>query len=138
MSTDVTFNICSFIYIHVLFLFACFVDSSCVKERIFYNIWERPFLLTGGHSSLLFSVSILAPHPLCHFYLHLWIDHVTNWRDKRQRGNIYFLRNWVFVTNSNFLMSISLQYDDANLWYFKLRLFDLTELIVRNFKWLRH
>ena len=58
VQNDVTFNICSFIYIHVLFLFACFVDSSCVKERIFYNIWERPFLLTGGHSSLLFSVSI--------------------------------------------------------------------------------
>jgi len=27
-------------------------------------------------------------------------------------------RNWVFATNSNLLIPISLQSDDANLWYF--------------------
>ena len=36
-------------------------------------------------------------------------------------------RNWVFATTSNFLISISLQSVGINLWYFKLRLFDLTE-----------
>ena len=36
--------------------------------------------------------------------------------------------NWVTVPNSNFLIPISLQ-PDANLWYYKLRLFDLTEFI---------
>ncbi len=31
--------------------------------------------------------------------------------------------NWVFSTNTNFRILISLQPDDLNLWYFKLRLF---------------
>ena len=43
-------------------------------------------------------------------------------------------RNWVYATNSHFSTPISLQPDDVNLWYFKLRLFDLTELIVWNIK----
>ena len=43
-------------------------------------------------------------------------------------------RNWVFATNLHFLTSISLQPDGVLLWYFNLRLFDLTELIVLNIK----
>ena len=43
-------------------------------------------------------------------------------------------RNWVFATNSHFLTPISLQSDSVNLWYFKLRLFELIELIVWNIK----
>ena len=34
-------------------------------------------------------------------------------------------RDWVFATNSNLLIPLSLQPDGANLWYFKLRLFYL-------------
>ena len=41
----------------------------------------------------------------------------------------YRKRNWVFAMNLQFLTPISLQPDDVNLWYFKLRLFNLTELI---------
>ena len=41
-------------------------------------------------------------------------------------------RNWVFVTTSNFLSSISLQPYGVSLCYFKVNLFDLTELIVWN------
>jgi len=47
-------------------------------------------------------------------------------------------RNWVFATNSNLLIPISLQPDGANLWYFKLRLFYLKVLIVWNIEGLRH
>ena len=47
----------------------------------------------------------------------------------------YFKRNWVFVTNSFFLIPISLEPNDVNLRYFKLILFDLTEV---NVKGLRH
>jgi len=43
-------------------------------------------------------------------------------------------RNWVFATNSNFLTPIASQPDGVNLWYFKLKLFDLKELIVWNIK----
>ena len=39
---------------------------------------------------------------------------------------------------SNFLILISLQPDGVNLWYFKLRLLDLTEIIVWNVYGLRH
>ena len=41
-------------------------------------------------------------------------------------------RNWVFVTSSNFLIPIYFKSDDVNLWYFRLRLSDLTESIVWN------
>ena len=39
---------------------------------------------------------------------------------------------------STCIISISWRPDGANLWYFKLRLFDLTEFIVWNIKGLRH
>ena len=38
-------------------------------------------------------------------------------------------RNWVFVTNSNFPIPITLNPDCVSLWHFKLRLIDLTEFI---------
>ena len=41
-------------------------------------------------------------------------------------------RNWVFGTISNIETAISLELDVVNLWYFKLRLLDLTEFIVWN------
>ena len=44
----------------------------------------------------------------------------------------YKQRDWVFGTKSNIQTSISLELDFVNLWYFKLRLFDLTEFIVWN------
>ena len=47
-------------------------------------------------------------------------------------------RNWVFATNSNFLIPISLQPGGVGLWHFKLRLFDLTEFKVWNILSLRH
>ena len=40
----------------------------------------------------------------------------------------YKQRNWVCVTNSFFLIPISLEPKDVNLRYFKLILFDLTEV----------
>jgi len=43
-----------------------------------------------------------------------------------------FQRNWMFATNSNFLIPISLQRDSEHLGYFKLRLYDSTELLVWN------
>ena len=39
-------------------------------------------------------------------------------------------RNWAFASNSNFPIIKSLQPECVNLWYFKLRLSDLTEFIV--------
>ena len=47
-------------------------------------------------------------------------------------------RNWVFATNSTFLIPISLQPDNLNLWYFKLTLFNPTAFIVWNIKGLPH
>ena len=49
-----------------------------------------------------------------------------------------FQMNWVLVTNSNFVIHISLQPDGVNLWYFKLRLLDQKELTVWNIKSLQH
>jgi hypothetical protein len=53
------------------------------------------------------------------WYFALWI---------RIHGSAFckeIQRNWVFVTNSNLLIPISLQPEGANYWYFKLRLFYL-------------
>ena len=47
--------------------------------------------------------------------------------------NFLLQRNWVFATNSNFQVPISLQSDSVNLWYLKLRLFNL----IHNLKYLR-
>ena len=47
-------------------------------------------------------------------------------------------RNWVFVTNSEFIIPNSSEPNVVNLWYFKLILFDLTEFIVWNIKGLWH
>ena len=46
-------------------------------------------------------------------------------------------RNWLFATNSDFLIPISFEPNAVNLWYFKLIFFDLTKVIVWNFKGLR-
>ena len=47
-------------------------------------------------------------------------------------------RNWVFATNSKFLIPISFHLGCLNLWYFIFKLFDLAELIVWNIFGLRH
>ena len=47
-------------------------------------------------------------------------------------------RNWVFATNSEFITPISLELNVANLWYFRLTLFDLIEFIAWNIKGLQH
>ena len=52
--------------------------------------------------------------------------------DSGSEASLIFERNWVFATNSNFLIPISLQSDGVNLYYFKLRLSDITEFIVWN------
>ena len=47
-------------------------------------------------------------------------------------------KDFINLTNLTFLIPISLQLDEVNLWYFKLRLFDSTEFIVWNIKGLLH
>ena len=47
-------------------------------------------------------------------------------------------RSFVFATNSDFLIPLSLQPDDVHLWYFTLTFFDITSFIVWNIKGLRH
>ena len=47
-------------------------------------------------------------------------------------------RNWVFATNLNFLIPISLQFDKVHIWYFKLILFNIKAFIVWNIKYVLH
>ena len=56
----------------------------------------------------------------------------------RDKGFPFLDQTWVFATNLNFLIPISLHLDGVNRCYFKLRLFDLAEFIVWNVKDLRH
>ena len=44
------------------------------------------------------------------------------------RDRLHSKRISVFATNSDFPIPVSLQPDSVNVWYFKLRWFDLTEL----------
>ena len=52
--------------------------------------------------------------------------------------NVFFStfkqKNWVFATNSNLIIPISLQPYGANLWYFKLRLLSIS---INSLKYLR-
>ena len=50
-------------------------------------------------------------------------------KNQKQPGR-YLERNLVFATNSEFIIPISSKPNDANLLYFKLTLFDITEFIV--------
>ena len=53
----------------------------------------------------------------------------------RYRWLVQIQRNWVFVTNSNFLILISLEPKKSiHFWYFKLKNFDLTEYTGWNIK----
>ena len=78
-------------------------------------------------------------------------DLADSWINKirEEKSNLYFYKiferkglvqqkNWVFASNSDFLIPISLQTDGVNPWYFKLRSFDLTEFVVWNIWGLRH
>ena len=60
------------------------------------------------------------------------------WNLNVKTGTATQEKNWVFATILNFLIPISLQPGGENLWYFKLRLFDLTESKVWNIQGLWH
>ena len=49
---------------------------------------------------------------------------------KKRNAQVLQRKELVFVTNSDFLIPLSLEPNVANLRYFKLILFDLTEVIV--------
>ena len=55
------------------------------------------------------------PMNLFRYLANFWFSSFLQWR-------------LVFATNSNFVIPISLQPDGVNLKYFKLTLFDLTEV----------
>ena len=40
-----------------------------------------------------------------------------------------WIKNWVYTTNTNFIIPISLQPDEVHLWYFQLSWFDQTKLM---------
>ena len=72
--------------------------------------------------------------------VYMWMECPISYNNKEQ-GFILsekIQRSWFFATNSDFLIPISLKPNVVNLWYFKLILFDLTELIAWNVKGLRH
>ena len=67
--------------------------------------------------------------------VHVYKTHeIDNWK----KVMLYYKRNWVLATNSEFIIPISLETNVVNLWYFKLILFDLAEFIVGNIYGLRH
>ena len=58
--------------------------------------------------------------------LIFYFNHFSLESNQFIRNMIKQIWNWVFATNSNFLIPISLQPDGVGLWYFKLTLFYLT------------
>ena len=93
-----------------------------------WNIDKKSFLLF-----LSYFYKNAFPSSRSHIQYRSFV-HIHIYCNNFPRSCNFSLRNWVFSTNSHFLTLISLQPDSVNLWYFKLRLFDLTELIVRNIK----
>ena len=78
--------------------------------------------------------------PIFILYLCLYMYFLASWLKVEPvlERNLYLKGTGVFATNSIFVILISFQPDDVNLWYFKLTLFDLTAFIVWNIKGLRH
>ena len=127
-------------------LLTCIHSTFNLNFEIHLNNYEKswinyPWIQWAGEG---------APH---HFFVHTTNDVTTHhyfvrphlfssWRCfcliRCVLWHFFQQRNWVFVTNSNFKIPISFQPDSVNLWYFKLRLFCLTEFIVWNIKGLLH
>ena len=59
----------------------------------------------------------------------LWMTRSTA-KSKKLECENFLKRNWVFTTNSDFIIHLSLEPNVVNFWYFKLLVFDLTEFIV--------
>ena len=95
--------------------------SKVICERIYARVHEEIDWL---------NIRIGQYMPYC--YLDKWFD--WNYVDINISSSLFShsVRNLVFATNSNFLLTLSSQPDGVNLLYFKLRLFDL--IIVLNIK----
>ena len=63
-------------------------------------------------------------------YMGIWVyaDDIILLSPSRTGLQEMVKRNWVFATNPNFTIPIFLQPNDVTLWYFKLILFDITEV----------
>ena len=82
-------------------------------------------------SRILYVSWILMHANISQIQVHLkLLYHILKWQIPQ--------RNWVFATNSNFLISLYLQPDGVKIWFFKSWLLDRTEFIVSNIKDLRH
>ena len=114
----------------------CFRSTlTCIASRLKYikkcislvpesrHFWLSDFAIRFGDFHFLLILYFLEKN---------WIAKMTklSWKYFEQR-------NWVFATNSNMLIPMSLQPDGVCLWYFKLRILDLTVFIVWNIKDLR-
>ena len=61
------------------------------------------------------------------------IELIDNTRSCILNNLCFFIeRNWVFVTNSNFLIPTSMELNVVDFWYFKIKKFDATGFIVWN------
>ena len=106
------------------------------KYATFHTVWSLPVI-----AGFMYTTRYIPVHFMyrAEFQLVQGKQYSTNADYMRQnmtvrRMNYPLLveRNWVLATNLTFLIPISLQLDQVNLRYFKLRLFYPTEFIVWN------
>ena len=101
----------------------------------FSNVQMFKFNITS-YSCGLFQQNFVIPFwsffPKKYFFSNLKLDFYYCWKFLNKRGFNYWKKLSFCHKLKNFLIFISLQPVGVNLWYLKLRLFDLIELIVWN------
>ena len=86
--------------------------------------------------------NVVTSHVHCRLYIVLAVEaqlgylygrgggiKIEEWKLKISIYPVFtLLRNYVFATNSNYLIPISLKPDAVNFWYYKLKVFDLVDI----------
>ena len=108
------------------FLVVCLSNYNLSLLYVYYLKYYFIFYLWNSPRQVNF---------ICDTVFILWTSSTRQLDHRLTRGKGYtwtVVKNWVFATNSNFLIPISLQSFGVNLWYWKLKLYNLTDLIVCN------
>ena len=121
-------NNCSFGNKYILF-----INEQVIAEKDEFSSYSTAAFINPGFSAVLYQ----------HFsqFCKVWTFKKWIWRklNVKYKNLIFFrLRNWVYATNSNFLINISSQPEGVNLSYFKLWLINLTEIMIWNISGLQY
>ena len=125
--------LCVYMYCTSLYAFTCIIHPH-MHVNVPYNLMCVYMYCTSSYAfNYMYCTSTCTFICTVHPHVRLIIGQTGNANVTIRLSSLKIQqRYWVFATNSNFLVLISLPSNGLDLWYFKLRLLDQTELIVWN------